>query len=131
MAQREQVDGMPTEEQLLNQQAQQAEIKEQRDSILQQIMEPDAKTRLVRLALVKPDLVAAVEDTLIRAATGGQLKGMVTDSQLKKMLEQFADEGGGTSAVGSAGAAKKKVVVQRKKSAVDDDEDDDDDSDLL
>jgi programmed cell death protein 5 len=118
---------IPSEEQMLDQQAQQAEMKERRDNILSQILEPEAKTRLVRLALVKPDLVSAVEDTLIRAGTTGQLKGVVTDGQLKKMLEQFSSGGSDDG----AGAGQKKVVVQRKKYGVDDSDEDDDDSDLL
>ena len=80
----------------------------------------------MRLALVKPDLASAVEDTLIRAGTTGQLQSVVSDEQLKKMLEQFAgDDSSATSGV----VAKKKVIVQRKKTCESDD--DDDDSDLL
>jgi len=66
---------------------------------------------------------------LIRAGTTGQLKGVVSDSQLKKMLEQFSEDGTGGDL--SGGGAKKKVVVQRKKTSVDNSDDDDDDSDLL
>ena len=78
---------------------------------------------LSALRLAKPDFCSAVEDTLIKAATSGQLKSQVTEAQLKTMLEQFAGEGG----VGAA--ARKKVVIQRRKTC--DSDDDDDDSDLL
>ena len=77
----------------------------------------------MRLALVKPDLAMSVEDTLIRAATSGSLKGIVSDDQLKKMLEQFADD----STTGTA--PKKKVIIKRRKTCESSDEDDD--SDLL
>ena len=60
---------------------------------------------------------------MIRAATMGQLKGLITEAALKQMLEQFSAEGG----VGVA--AKKKVTIQRRKTCESDDEDDD--SDLL
>ena len=79
--------------------------------------------RLTALKLVKPDFCNAVEDTLIRAATMGQLKGLVTEETLKQMLEQFSTEGG----VGNV--ARKKVTIQRRKTC--DSDEDDDDSDLL
>jgi DNA-binding TFAR19-related protein (PDSD5 family) len=44
MALREQPD-IPSEEQMLQQQAEQAEMKERRDNLLSQILEPEAKTR--------------------------------------------------------------------------------------
>ena len=115
---------IPSEEQMLAQQEQKAAMQEQRDSILQQILEPAAKARLTALKLVKPDFAASVEDSLIRAGTTGQLKSIVSDAQLKTMLEQFAADGPEGSA-----AAKKKVTIQRRKTC--ESSDDDDDSDLL
>ena len=87
------------------------------------IISPLVLYSLSALRLVKPDFCSAVEDTLIKAATSGQLRGLVTEAQLKTMLEQFAGEGG----VGAG--AQKKVVIQRRKTC--DSDDDDDDSDLL
>lgn len=115
---------IPSEDQMVAQQEQKAAMQEQRDSILQQLLEPAAKARLTALKLVKPDFAASVEDSLIRAGTSGQLKTMVSDPQLKTMLEQFANDG-----PDGGGAAKKKVTIQRRKTC--ESSDDDDDSDLL
>lgn len=45
--------------------------------ILEQILEPAARDRLVRLGLVRPDKCKAVEDNLIKMATSGGLRGKV------------------------------------------------------
>lgn len=52
-------------------------MEEQRRSILDQILEPAAKDRLIRLALVKPEKARVMEDHLIKAATSGQLRSKV------------------------------------------------------
>ena len=116
--------GMSVEE-MQAQQAQQAEREAQRESILDQILEPAAKDRIQRLKLVRGEKARAVEDSLIRAATTGALKQKVTEEQLVQMLEQFA----GTDDKGD-GAKKKGITIQRRKSAFDDDDDDDNDDDL-
>lgn len=74
------------------------------------------------MALVKKEMARAVEDSVIRAATNGQLKGKVTEPQLITMLEQIS---GSESAETSA--PKKKITVQRRKYDMDDDDDDNDD----
>ena len=52
-------------------------MEERRVMILDQILEPEAKQRLSRLSIVKKEKARAVEDSLIKAATSGQLKGKV------------------------------------------------------
>lgn len=99
-------------------------MEERRASILEQILEPEAKQRLSRLALVKKDKARAVEDSLIRGATNGKLQGKVTDEQLKLMLEQIS---GGDDSNASSGGGKKGVVIQRRKYGLEDDDDNDDD----
>jgi DNA-binding TFAR19-related protein (PDSD5 family) len=42
------IDNIPSEQQILAQQQQQAEMKERRDSILLQILDPSAKERLIK-----------------------------------------------------------------------------------
>lgn len=53
-------------------------MEEQRAMILDQILEPEAKARLTRLSMVKPDKARAVESSLIKAGTSGQLKSKVS-----------------------------------------------------
>ena len=44
---------------------------------LDQILEPDAKNRIARLALVKKEKARSIEDSLINAARNGKLKSKV------------------------------------------------------
>ncbi len=114
--------GIPkSQEEMQQRQAQMAQIEEQRLSILDQILDNGAKDRLKRLNLVRQEKARAIEDSLIKAATSGQLRGKVTDDQLVKMLE---------GSEGAEGGAQKKVSIQRKNYGMDSDDDDNDD-DLL
>ena len=49
--------GMPTQADAAQAQAKQAEAESQRQDILTKVMAPDAKERLARISLVKPDKV--------------------------------------------------------------------------
>ncbi len=99
-----------------------------------------------------------VEDSLIKAATSGQLKGKVsyytvkgllfssvvfdreiicafcsikvTEGQLIVLLNQIDGDSDGAGGSGVGGRGKKVITMQRRKYGIDDD-DDDDDSDLL
>jgi len=118
--------GMPSVEEMQMQQAQMAQMEEQRKAILDQILEPAAADRLRRLALVRKDTARAVEDSLIKAATSGKLAQMVSDAELIKMLDKLCGTGGGGEGEG-AGGPKKKITIQRRKYGIDDDDDDNDD----
>jgi programmed cell death protein 5 len=65
-------------EEIQQQQAQAAAAEERRLSILDQILEPAAKERLSRMAIVKKEKARSIEDSLIRGATNGQLKSKVS-----------------------------------------------------
>ena len=102
------------------QQEKQAEMEEQKNMILSQILTAEAKERLTRIGLVKKEKQMTLEAHLIKMATEGKLGGKVTEDQLIQMLE----------GMGSQDGSKKKVVINRKK-YFDDDDDDDNDDDLL
>jgi programmed cell death protein 5 len=124
--------GMPSVEEMQMQQAQMAQMEEQRKSILDQILEPAAADRLRRLALVRKDTARAVEDSLIKAATTGKLAQMVSEAELIKMLDKLCGgTGGGTGEGEGGGGPKKKITIQRRKYGIDDDDDDDNDDDLM
>ncbi|KAL6070985.1 Programmed cell death protein 5 [Balamuthia mandrillaris] len=93
------------------QQQQQQEMEERRRMILTQILTPEARERLSRIALVKPDKARQVEDSLIRAAQTGQLGGKVDEPSLISMLGQI-----------SKAKKETKITFQRKR--LDDDDDD-------
>ncbi|KAI1140675.1 double-stranded DNA-binding domain-containing protein [Hypoxylon sp. FL0543] len=97
--------------------ANQAEQKKQqeaeaRQSILNQILHPEAADRLGRIRLVKEERATDVENRLIMLARTGQLRQKVTEAQLKELLNAVADN-----------KEEEKIVVSRRKNW--DDEDDD------
>ncbi len=124
----EKAGGMPGVEEMQAQAQAQAQMEEQRANILEQILEPAAKDRMNRLKLVKKDKARAVEDSLIKAATSGQLRNKVTEEALIGMLDGVA---GGGGAGGEVGPVKKSISIQRRNYGMDDDDDDDNDDDLM
>ncbi|KAJ2890416.1 hypothetical protein IWW38_004145 [Coemansia aciculifera] len=65
---------------------------EQRQTMLAQILAPDALQRLGQMALVKKEKVRAVEDMLINMARMNQIRARVTEDELKGMLQRINDE---------------------------------------
>ncbi|KAH6671728.1 PDCD5-related protein, partial [Halenospora varia] len=89
----------------------QAQESEARQSILNQILEPEAADRLGRIRLVKESRAAEVEDRLIMLARSGQLRQKVTENQLKELLGAVAEK-----------KEEEKIVVSRRKGAWDDED---------
>ena len=57
-----------------------------RARVLQVVLDPQARQRLMNVRLVKPDLAAAVENYLINAASSGRLNRALSDEELKQLL---------------------------------------------
>ncbi|OTA98440.1 hypothetical protein M426DRAFT_31653, partial [Hypoxylon sp. CI-4A] len=91
---------------------QQQQEAEARQSILNQILHPEAADRLGRIRLVKEERATDVENRLIMLARTGQLRQKVTEAQLKELLNAVAEN-----------KEEEKIVVNRRKNW--DDEDDD------
>lgn len=92
---------------------------EARQSILNQILLPEAADRLGRIRLVKESRASEVENRLIMLARTGQLRQKVTEEQLKELLNAMSER-----------QEEEKIVVTRRKGGWDDDVDDDDLQDL-
>jgi programmed cell death protein 5 len=60
--------------------------------ILQKILTKEAKERLGRVKMVKPELVTQIEFYLIQLYQAGKIKTPITDNQLKEMLEKLSTE---------------------------------------
>lgn len=88
--------------------------------MLASILAPEARERLGRVSVVKPELARAVEDHLLGLFRSGKLREQVPEGLLMKLLEQAGGAGAG------GGGGPTKVVVQRKKRADDDSDNDDD-----
>jgi programmed cell death protein 5 len=87
---------------------------EQRAFLLSQILTNEARTRLNTISVVKKERAMQIEDSLIRMAKMGQIRGRVSEEQLVKML---SDSDASTKEV--------KVRVARRRD-FDEDSDDED-----
>ncbi len=63
-----------------------------KQSILRQILEPEARERLANLRLVRPDLAQAVENQLILLAQSGRLARRISDDELKEILRSLTSQ---------------------------------------
>ncbi len=73
-----------------------AEIKAQleREYILRAILTEEARERLERIKLAKPQFAKAIEDQLILLAKTGRLIGQIDDNQLKRLLLEITKREG-------------------------------------
>eukprot|EP00320_Phaeocystis_rex_P021748 CAMPEP_0119091238 /NCGR_PEP_ID=MMETSP1178-20130426/155608_1 /TAXON_ID=33656 /ORGANISM="unid sp, Strain CCMP2000" /LENGTH=131 /DNA_ID=CAMNT_0007074721 /DNA_START=43 /DNA_END=438 /DNA_ORIENTATION=+ len=97
---------------MTQQEAQAAQNKKEqqesmRQDMLTRMMAPEAKERLNRISLVKPDKARKLEDMVLMMAQRNQLREALSDAQLKQMLEQISDSGGDDS--------RSKVVIDRRR----------------
>ncbi|XWS12406.1 hypothetical protein CRYUN_Cryun37aG0087200 [Craigia yunnanensis] len=88
------------------------EADEGRQMMLSQILSSEARERLARIALVKPDKARGVEDVLLRAAQMGQVVEKVSEERLISLLEQ----------INTQTTKQTKVTIQRRRSFLDDDD---------
>ena len=71
---------------------------------------PEAADRLGRIRLVKESRATDIENRLIMLARSGQLRGKVTEDQLKELL----------GAVAESQEKEKEIVFSRRKGGWDD-----------
>ncbi|KAK8594689.1 hypothetical protein V6N13_015609 [Hibiscus sabdariffa] len=88
------------------------EADERRQMMLSQILSGEARERLARIALVKPEKARGVEDVLLRAAQTGQIVEKVSEERLISILEQ----------INTQTTKQTKVTIQRRRSVLDDDD---------
>ncbi|POY72688.1 hypothetical protein BMF94_4517 [Rhodotorula taiwanensis] len=101
--------------------AKQAAEDERRRTMMSQILSPEARERLSRIALVKPDRARAIEQLLARMAGSGQLRGRVSEDQLIDVLDQVEAMEKGQGGGGAAKSASK--ITFTRKTAYDSDDD--------
>ncbi|GAB6101492.1 DNA-binding protein [Thermococcus atlanticus] len=68
---------------------QEMELEAQLDAIMRRILTPDARERLGRVKLVKPELARQVELILVQLFQAGQIREKIDDAKLKRILAQI------------------------------------------
>ncbi|MCA6212845.1 DNA-binding protein [Thermococcus sp. 101 C5] len=68
---------------------QEMELEAQLDALMRQILTPEARERLARVKLVRPELARQVELILAQLYQAGQITERITDEKLKKILAQI------------------------------------------
>ncbi|XP_031744105.1 DNA-binding protein DDB_G0278111 isoform X1 [Cucumis sativus] len=89
-----------------------SEAEERRQMMLSQILSMQARERLSRIALVKPEKARGVEDVILRAAQMGQIVEKVSEERLITLLEQINNQT----------TKQTKVTIQRRRSVLEDDD---------
>lgn len=75
--------------------AQQAEMQRreaERAEVLRRLLTPEARERLGRIRLAKPDVANSVEQQIINLAAAGRLNRQVDDATLRALLERIMPE---------------------------------------
>jgi DNA-binding protein len=83
--QRQQGDQSAKEEQV-------RQFEMQKQSILRQILSPEARDRLANIKLANPEQANAIEMQLIQIAQSGRLQGVITDAMLREILQKIVPQ---------------------------------------
>ena len=67
----------------------QQDAETKKDALLRQILVPEARQRLARVRMVRPDFGAQLELQLIQVAQSGRVKVPIDDETLKRLLTQL------------------------------------------
>ena len=79
---------MLSDESLEEQEEQQKEADKQKKQILRAILTTNARERLGRIKIARPELVKNIENQLIILAQSGRLKSKINDEQLRELLSK-------------------------------------------
>jgi programmed cell death protein 5 len=66
---------------------------EEKKQILRKIISPEGRERLARVKLVKPELVAQIEDYIVNLYMNGKIKKALSEEEIIKLLEMLSSKG--------------------------------------
>lgn len=76
------------QEDLEEQEAQEKQFEEQKKMVLRAILTTEARERLGRIKIARPEIVESIENQLIMAVQSGKLKNKINDEQLLMLLSK-------------------------------------------
>ena len=77
------------QEQMEEQEEQQKEFEKQKKAILRGILTTEAKERLGRIKVARPQMVESIENQLIMLAQSGKLRNKINDEDLRLLLSKM------------------------------------------
>lgn len=71
---------------------QRAEQEAVRRALLRKILTPEARERLTRLSMARPEAAQGVEDQLLALAQSGRVQGPIDDATLREILARIVPQ---------------------------------------
>ena len=72
--------------------AQQQDFEARKYQIMRKILSQEGRQRLENIRIVKPEFAQEIEFQLIQLAQAGRLRGPLSDTAFKKLLEQLSSK---------------------------------------
>jgi programmed cell death protein 5 len=69
--------------------AQKKEFEEQKKAVLRKILTTEARERLGRIKVARPEIAENIENQIIMLAQSGRLKSKINDEQLRELLSKL------------------------------------------
>ena len=69
--------------------SQKKEFEEQKKAILRKILTTEARERLGRIKVARPEIAENIENQIIMLAQSGRLKSKINDEQLRELLSKL------------------------------------------
>ncbi len=76
------------QDQMEEQEDQQKQLEEQKKAILRAILSNEARERLGRIKIARPEMAESIENQLIMLAQSGKLKNKINDEELRMLLSK-------------------------------------------
>ena len=77
---------------IAQQQAETERREAERFEVLRRLLTPEARERLARIRLAKPDVAQAIEQQILSLAASGRLQRQIDDDTLRALLERINPE---------------------------------------
>ncbi len=74
---------------MAEEEAHQKEFEEQKKAVLRRILTTEARERLGRIKVARPEVAENIENQLIMLAQSGRLKNKINDEQLRELLSKL------------------------------------------